>query len=144
MPGTIRRRSGIFVAPEPAISSAVITNIAEATRESFCSFFETEVTSTFIRSSRLWFARSFDFCCDRVGTANIARPRGIRPVSSHGTQLTQRRKVWLLFWRSSFPIGLPFTRRLIDRSPSRESRKAFGLARLKDVLFTFLQISSQL
>src|SRR6266571_957464 len=57
-PGTIRSRSGRFVAPERPISSWVMTNIAVATCDIFCSFFETEVTSMFIRSSMFIAARS--------------------------------------------------------------------------------------
>src|ERR1700690_3891892 len=52
-PGTMRRRSGILVAPERRMSSWVITKIAAPVFASFCSFFETEVTWTFITSSRL-------------------------------------------------------------------------------------------
>ena len=44
----MRNRSGMFVAPERRISSWVMTKMAAAVFESFCSFFETEVTSTFI------------------------------------------------------------------------------------------------
>ena len=51
------------------MSSCVITKIAAAVRESFCSFFETEVTLMFIRSSIFIVARSTlepvpcsDFC----------------------------------------------------------------------------------
>src|SRR6266571_4106759 len=63
-PGTIRSKSGTFVAPERQISSWVMTKMAAAVLESFCSFFETEVTSTFIRSSMLVVVRSFGgICC---------------------------------------------------------------------------------
>ncbi len=41
----------MLVAPDRRMSSGVITKIAAAVRESFCSFFETEVTLTFIKSS---------------------------------------------------------------------------------------------
>ena len=57
-PGTMRSKSGILVAPERRMSSWVITKIAAATCDNFCSFFETEVTSVFIRSSRLSLERS--------------------------------------------------------------------------------------
>jgi hypothetical protein len=43
-PGAIRRTSGMFEAPDLRISSCVMTNIAEAACESFCSFLDTEVT----------------------------------------------------------------------------------------------------
>ena len=72
-PGTIRSRSGMFVAPERRISSFVITKIAAATRDSFCSFFDTEVTCTFIRSSRLWLVKSRtpDSCAFAAAPAQI-------------------------------------------------------------------------
>src|ERR1700691_1822000 len=47
----MRSKSGIFVAPDRRISSCVITKIAAAACDSFCSFLETEVTWIFIRSS---------------------------------------------------------------------------------------------
>jgi hypothetical protein len=59
----------MFVAPERLMSSAVITKIAEAVRESFCSLFETDVTSTFIRSSRLLVVKSVEVCCGHAGKA---------------------------------------------------------------------------
>src|ERR1700684_1379571 len=59
----------MFVAPERLISSAVITKIAEAVRESVCSLFETDVTWTFIRSSRLFVVRSVEVCCGHAGKA---------------------------------------------------------------------------
>src|SRR5579864_493814 len=43
--------------------------MAAATCDIFCSFLETEVTWTFIKSSRLESARSEDFCCDLAGNA---------------------------------------------------------------------------
>src|ERR1035438_9156909 len=46
-----------------------MTKIAAAVCDSFCSFFETEVTSMFMRSSRLLSARSFDVSCDQAGIA---------------------------------------------------------------------------
>ena len=49
----MRSRSGIFSAPERRISSAEMTKTAAAVSEVFCAFFETEVTSMFIRSTRL-------------------------------------------------------------------------------------------
>jgi len=42
--GTIRSRSGMFVAPERRISSDVITKMAAAVRETFSACFETDVT----------------------------------------------------------------------------------------------------
>src|ERR1700744_2697577 len=66
-PGTIRNKSGIFVAPERRMSSCVITKTAEAMRESFCSVFDTDVTWTFIKSSRLESARSAGLCCGQAG-----------------------------------------------------------------------------
>src|SRR6202050_2329995 len=65
----MRSKSGMFVAPERRMSSEVITKIAAAARETFCSCFETEVTLMFIRSSRLSFARSLGGFC---GHAEIA------------------------------------------------------------------------
>src|SRR5450631_628448 len=67
-PGTIRNRSGIFLAPERWISSCVMTKIAAAACDNFCSFLETEVTSIFIRSSMLRSVRSAGFCWDQAGT----------------------------------------------------------------------------
>src|SRR5580704_6319603 len=55
----MRNRSGMFKAPELRMSSWVITKIAAATCDNFCSFFEAEVTSKFIRSSMLVLVRSF-------------------------------------------------------------------------------------
>ena len=52
------------------MSSCVITKIAAATCDIFCSVFETDITSVFIRSSRLSLERSFGACCARVGTAS--------------------------------------------------------------------------
>ena len=66
-PGTMRSRSGILVAPERAMSAAVITNIAEAVRDIFCSVLDTEVTLVFIRSSRLKLVRSGGVVCDQAG-----------------------------------------------------------------------------
>jgi len=57
-PGTVRSKSGIFVMPERRMSSCVITKIAAPVFASFCSFLETDVTWTFIRSSRLNCVRS--------------------------------------------------------------------------------------
>jgi hypothetical protein len=54
----MRNKSGIFVAPDLWMSSCVITNTAAAVRDNFCPFFDTEVTSMFIRSSRLTVVRS--------------------------------------------------------------------------------------
>jgi hypothetical protein len=62
-PGTIRNKSGMFVAPDRRMSSCVITNTATAVRDNVCSLFETDVTSIFIRSSRLTFAKSSGFGC---------------------------------------------------------------------------------
>src|ERR1700685_3812651 len=96
----------MFVAPERAMSSAVITKIAEAVRESVCSLFETEVTSTFIRSSRLFVVRSVEFCCGHAGiarNAKINRHRSTRPAKRH----SRRQKVWQGPWRPSVPIGFP-------------------------------------
>src|SRR6202158_2995593 len=47
----MRNKSGIFVAPERWMSSCVMTKIAAAACDIFCSFLETDVTSIFIRSS---------------------------------------------------------------------------------------------
>jgi hypothetical protein len=54
----MRNKSGIFVAPDLWMSSCVITNAAAAVRDSFCSFLDTDVTSMFIKSSRLTVVRS--------------------------------------------------------------------------------------
>jgi hypothetical protein len=67
IPGTMRKRSGMLVAPERAISSGVITKIAAATSDSFCYFFETEVTSMFIRFSILTCVRSLGEVCETAG-----------------------------------------------------------------------------
>src|SRR6266852_734905 len=64
-PGTMSNRSGMFVAPERRMSPWVMTKIAAATWDIFCSFLETEVTSMFIRVSILTCVRS---PCGAVGT----------------------------------------------------------------------------
>ena len=43
-PGTMRRRSGMFIMPERRMSSCVITKTAAPALERAWSFFETEVT----------------------------------------------------------------------------------------------------
>src|ERR1700678_3422222 len=52
-PGTMRRTSGMLVAPDRRISSWLITKTEAAVRASFCSFLETEVTGVFSNCSRL-------------------------------------------------------------------------------------------
>jgi hypothetical protein len=78
-PGTMRRTSGMFVAPEVRISSRVMTKIADAIRDNFCSFFETEVTSMFIRFSMLTCVRSRP--CE-VGSDCWACPHDDPPVET--------------------------------------------------------------
>src|SRR5580704_4076257 len=62
-PGTMRSKSGIPVAPERRISSGEMTKIAAATSDRFCSFFDTDVTSTFIKFSMLSCVRSVSLPC---------------------------------------------------------------------------------
>src|ERR1700722_9097942 len=84
-PGARRRRSGILVAPERRISSCVITKIAAPAFDSFCSFFETDVTGMVINSSRLSWDRSGPWGgCAQPGKAARAatRPRRGRDVFS--------------------------------------------------------------
>jgi len=57
------------------MSSWVITKTAEAVSESFSAYFETEITSMFIKSSRLRSVRSAVLCCDHAGREN-GRERG--------------------------------------------------------------------
>src|ERR1700676_4698298 len=52
-PGTMRSRSGMLIASDRRISSCVMTKIVAAARESFSPFFDSEVTSMFIKSSIL-------------------------------------------------------------------------------------------
>jgi hypothetical protein len=79
----------MLVAPERRISSWLMTWIAAAARESFCSFFETEVTSMFISSSRLISVRSRAIGARRSSppaqtgvAANSASPHTHRPTFS--------------------------------------------------------------
>src|ERR1041385_5272699 len=73
-PGTRRSMSGRLSAPDRRISSSVTTVIAAAVCEILCDFFATEVTSMFIRSSRLWSASSFVLACARAsGAVEISR-----------------------------------------------------------------------
>lgn len=64
IPGTIRRSSGMLVAPERRISSCVMTKTPAATLDNFCSFFEADVTCIFIKSSMLAVVRSFCGACE--------------------------------------------------------------------------------
>ena len=79
-PGTMRSKSGTLFAPERTMSSLVMTKIAAAVLEIFCSFFETEVTSMFIRSSRFTLVKS---CCDDVwpSIASQMKAKRITPRS---------------------------------------------------------------
>ena len=52
------------------MSCWVMTKIAAATCDNFCSFFETDVTSIFIRSSILCCVRSRGFCWGQAGTVS--------------------------------------------------------------------------
>src|SRR5271169_3955756 len=47
-----------------------MTKMADAMRDNFCPFLETEVTSMFIRSSMLLFPKSFGMFWDRAGRAS--------------------------------------------------------------------------
>ena len=94
----------MFVAPERAMSSAVITKIAEAVRESVCSFFDTEVTWTFIRSSRLLVVRSVESCCDHAGNAR----NPTRAICARVREVMRSRN-WLLFPPLRLRIPFPFT-----------------------------------
>jgi hypothetical protein len=74
IPGTMRSKSGIFVAPLWRISSWVITKTAEAVSESSREVLDTEVTRTDIKSSILICVRSvpdgltadWESCCARA------------------------------------------------------------------------------
>src|SRR5580693_6064842 len=101
-PGTMRNKSSIFVAPDRRMSSWVITNIAAATRDSFCPFFEADVTSMFIRSSMLTFVRSGACCWALVG---IAASKAI----ASGARIRLRRLIESRTSRAyaSLPISIP-------------------------------------
>ncbi len=58
----MRRASGRLVAPDRRMSSWVMTKMAAAASATFCVLFETDVTCTFIRSSRLMLVTSGTFC----------------------------------------------------------------------------------
>ena len=74
----------MLVAPERRISSELITKMAAAVRESFSSFFDTEVTLISIKTSRLACPRSIGFgagfCAPRSGInpKTTARPSDAR------------------------------------------------------------------
>src|SRR6202034_447092 len=79
-PGTMRNTSGRFVEPDRRMSSSVITKTADAVRESFSAFCETEVTSTFIKSVRLSCVRSGPACCGHAGAKLNASATTSAPV----------------------------------------------------------------
>src|ERR1700723_1152464 len=111
------------------MSSAVITNTADAVRESFCSFLETEVTSTSIRSSRVLAVRSAEFCCGHAGivrNATIASDRSIQPARRHGRRLARGQKAWQVFRRLSLAVGFPFVCLYLHLFASREDAKCFA------------------
>src|SRR5438445_8723310 len=87
----------MFVAPERRMSSWVMTKMAAAVLESFCSFFETEVTSTFIKSSMLVLVRSFGCVCGACpmtgGLANASKMRILQPENR--ARLTKVGAAWL-------------------------------------------------
>jgi hypothetical protein len=85
-PGTMRNRSGMLVAPERAMSAAVMTNIAEAVRDIFCSVLDTEVTLEFMRSSRLRLVKSGGVACGRAGRG---KKRSIAISASRRPTLTR-------------------------------------------------------
>src|ERR1039457_6176278 len=75
-PGTMRSTSGMLLTPERRMSSCVITYTAPAVWLSFCSLRPGELTSTFIRVSRLASARS-PGDCGGVSLAQQAPARSI-------------------------------------------------------------------
>src|ERR1039457_141282 len=75
-PGTMRSTSGMLLTPERRMSSCVITYTAPAVWLSFCSLRPGELTSTFIRVSRLASARSPGDCGGGL-LAQQAPARGI-------------------------------------------------------------------
>jgi hypothetical protein len=54
----------MLVAPERPMSAAVMTDIAEAVRNIFCSVLDNEVTLVFMRSSRLKLVKSGGIACE--------------------------------------------------------------------------------
>ena len=70
----MRSKSGMLVAPERTMSAALMTNIAEAVRDIFCSVLDAEVTFVFMRSSRLKLVRSGEVVC---GQAGMSRKKSI-------------------------------------------------------------------
>src|ERR1039457_2978784 len=75
-PGTMRSTSGMLLTPERRMSSCVITYTAPAVWLSFCSLRPGELTSKFIRVSRLASARS-PGDCGGVSLAQQAPARSI-------------------------------------------------------------------
>src|SRR5260370_15554124 len=91
----MRNRSGIFVAPECRISSGVITKIAAATSDSFCSFFETEVTSIFIRFSILTCVRSLGEDCEVFCDGRFCPQATSHPNRRNTVVELTRRAAWV-------------------------------------------------
>jgi hypothetical protein len=82
-PGTMRSTSGMVVAPERAMSAAVMTKMAEAARDIFCAVLDTELTLVFMRSSRLRLVRSEGIACGQAGRNrknSIANWPNLRPA----------------------------------------------------------------
>jgi hypothetical protein len=71
----MRSRPEMFVALDCAMSSCVIPNTAEAVRGSFCSFFDTDITSIFIRFSILTSVKSIS----SLESTPLASPRASAP-----------------------------------------------------------------
>jgi len=61
----------MLFALERRMSSWLITKMAAAVCEAFCSFLDTEVTSMFIKSSRLRSARSLGRFCGQAGQMRL-------------------------------------------------------------------------
>ena len=83
----------MLAAPERRISSWVMTNIAAPVLDSFCSFFETEVTWMFIRSSML--------ACDKSGSllfcAQPGQPASAATRARRRTNLLPPIAIWLTY-----------------------------------------------
>src|ERR1700674_912403 len=110
----MRSRSGMLVAPERRMSSWVITKMAAATLDNFCSFLDTEVTSMFIRSSMLFSARSFGFSWDPAEVASssaVTKARWLRfralAISELGAAGPQRRAFQMDFRPTIIPRPSP-------------------------------------
>src|ERR1051326_3449183 len=87
----MHKSSGMLLRPDRRISSCVITKMAAGEVTSFCSFLDTDVTSMFIRSSRLASVRSRRGFCAKVADVKIARTTSFRiPAPGVPRRLVQK------------------------------------------------------